>query len=344
MKNKIKILFSFLAAISFVTAIVAQDDYQDEVSKAKDKASSVSLSDSGTQNLSSYNKGNKIGLTIGLGLGFHTDLFSKGATDSAPNGASAGGGALEKNQSILNEASSCASSADTCSASGTGTATALNAIGIDLNVQYDIMSWLFVRTGFSYAFGLKNTYTWKQTSHFNAANGDVITDLELTIEGSQLEVPLLVGINFLKTDKSTLYFAVGMDYNSASYTKNLTATETKTSALLGTATKYEPVENKITASGFGPMWLVGGKVEIAENISIFGEVKFLSASSATGELTGTTDDGTGKTYADSNTLATSAVSNRPKRVANKNNTGGENPVSGLNFSYTRWSIGASYGL
>ncbi|GAB4423582.1 MAG: hypothetical protein OHK0011_03580 [Turneriella sp.] len=295
-----------------------------------------------------------MGLRFGLSFGFATDLFKQGDNLKKLAGA-AGGGAAAKVYSNANSASQCAAvvtaGASNCSASGTGDAVSLNGLDFGLRVEYDILPWLFVRTGGNFIMGLKNTY--ELTSNFTVGGVDFTDKTTVTANGTIIEIPALIGVNLVQSDKGSVYFAGGVAYNIAEYNYNVSGNRTQSA---GTPTTFSDVENKTKQNGLGIMWLVGGRTRIVEGVTLFGEVKFLAAAAVKADaVTGTTNEA-GKTYANASTggLASSgflfssaaAGATAPAVIqGNGSNFGGTaSGTGGLDLSYTRWQIGVTYDL
>jgi hypothetical protein len=258
-----------------------------------------------------------MGLRIGLGLGYTTSIANK-STDQAAMGSVAGGGGLEAG--ITNAGGT---------ASGTGTSTSNSGIDSNLTLEYDILPWLFVRSGVGRANGLKNTYEGTRTL------GGVTTTGTVTSTASQLEVPGLIGFNLLHTDRGSLYFAAGVAYVSADYT--ITASGTQA------GTTFKDVETKLSATSLGLNWIVGGRVKIADNINIFGEVKFMSAAKAGVTIDTTKNDGT-STYATTNSVVTSIQTSNVFKAQVEAQADSKKSVSALDMSYTRWNVGVQYEM
>lgn len=307
--------------------------------------------------------GKALGLSFGLSVGYVTDMFKQGDTLKKWAGL-AGGDGLKTAVANQNGAAACGggaagSSTNTCVGSGEGSNVSLNGLDFGLKVQYDILPWLFVRSGANYVLGMKNTYSLSNATTVTALGGSVQTNaITFTATGSTIEIPMLVGFNFVNNEHGALYMAAGLAYTSGTYETNLSATQTNSAANLGTALTYADVLNTTKQSGLGVMWLVGGKAKITGGVSIFGDVKFLSAAAAkSGAVTGTnfsTTPGTTGGYATANAVYTAAsaagaVTGAPIGGASAttySNTAGatQTGTGGLDLSYTRWQIGVQYEL
>jgi hypothetical protein len=297
-----------------------------------------------------------MGLSFGVSAGYVTDMFKQGDNLKKLAGAT-GGGAAATAYSNAQSATSCNSvtgsaGSTACSASGEGSSVSLNGIDLGLKVQYDVNDWLFVRSGLNYVIGLKNTYAL--TTNYTTAGSVAISDTAtVTANGSQLEIPMLVGFNLIKNEKSAMYFAAGLAYESGSYDFNIAVSRTQSA---GTATVFTDVTNTTKQSGLGIMWLAGGKTRIANGISIFGEIKFLSAAAAKeGAVTGTTNVAGTAAYANSTTNNTSgaflggttgAGATLPSVIqgTGANYGGAATGTGGLDLSYTRWQVGVQYEM
>jgi hypothetical protein len=298
--------------------------------------------------------GKALGLRFGLSAGFVTDMFKQGDNLKKLAGAT-GGGAAEKAYSNALSANACVAvtgvgGSTNCSATGTGSALALNGFDIGLRAEYDILPWLYVRTGFNYVLGLKNTY--ELTTKFTAGPADISDKTTVTANGSIIEIPVLLGFNLIQNDKSSVYFAGGIAYNIASFEYNVSTVRTQSA---GAPPTFADVENTTKQNNIGIMWLVGGRTKIANGISIFGEVKFLSAAAVKPDaVTGTTNTA-GTTYANNATASTTAgflfgataAGATPPAViqgTGANFGPGATGTGGLDLSYTRWQVGVTYDL
>lgn len=293
--------------------------------------------------------GTAMGLRFGLSFNYATDLFKQGDNLKKLAGA-AGGGAAEKAYSNANSAPACVAvtgvaGSSNCSASGSGDAVSLNGLDIGLRVEYDILPWLFVRTGGNYILGLKNTY--ELTTRFTSGGVDISDKSTVTANGSIIEIPLLIGVNLIQNDSSSFYFAGGVAYNIASFDYGISTVRTQSA---GTPPTFTDVNNTTKLNGLGIMWLVGGRTKIASGLSLFGEVKYLSAAAVkAGAVTGTTNEA-GKTYATgSNTAAgffSAAGADLPAVIqgTGSNYGGSATGTGGLDLSYVRWQIGVTYDL
>jgi len=249
--------------------------------------------------VASVSAADKMGLDIGLGLGYNTDYLNKGSGTIAP------------------AAGTILTLADTTGFTGTsGSGTSLTGVDISLNLSYSITPYLFARTGFTYGLVLSEEYKYT-TATF---------DYGVKYSGSQMEIPLLLGFNLLKVDKSSVYFAVGIDFNIVSY--EIVDSSTQTGA-------DTSVTQTFSGSTIGLLWLTGATYEVSPGLSIFAEVKFLNATPvATDErqVAGTSDANPSAFDASGNTAATkaTAATTVPKTL--------------MNAGYTRWSIGVNKSL
>ncbi len=289
-----------------------------------------------------------MGITFGVSAGYVTDMFKQGTNLSKIAGA-AGGGAYQTASANANLANQCVAvnnlaGSTNCSGSGSGSDVNLTGLDMGLKVQYDVLPWLFVRSGVNYTMGFKNTYTL--TSAWTSGAGVQVTDsATITANGNMLEVPMLVGFNFISNESGSLYMAAGLNYNSGSYDFNMSLNRTVSA---GTAPTFQDVNNNTKQSGLGVMWLIGGRVKVAKGIAVFGDVKFLAAAAvASGAVTGTSF-AAGNSYANSgpvNTFLTSAaVGAATPQVIQSNGGGTATGTGGLDLSYTRWQLGIQYEL
>lgn len=309
-----KKLISVFAALALVGSLAAQRGKKPAKAPAKPAVAAPAVpampAVAAPSAASAMASGKAMGLSFGLSVGFVTDMFKQG--DKLKNAAgAAGGGGTKQTYANASSANSCASvggSAGTaCSATGDGSSVSLNGIDIGLKVQYDINSWLFVRSGGNYILGLKNTYNISNS----IVNTGVTIDTKSTMTntGSIIEIPALLGINLISNDKGTLYFAGGIAYNIGQYDVTVSATQTRSA---GTATTYHDVTNTTKLNQLGVMWLVGGKTKITDSITLFGDVKFMSAAGVgEGKVTGT-----GENAALTTTAATAASSSGSFSTAN----------------------------
>ena len=286
-----KKLISVFAALALVGSLAAQKGKKAPAKApaapavAAPKAPAMPAAVTAAPAAASASTGKGIGLRIGLGAGFSTNVGNRG-TELAGTAALVNGGY----DYAVNP-----TGAGAVTVSGDGKGTAINAIDANLTVELDLTSWLFLRSGVGRATGLKNTYTLTRTS---AASTETST---LTATANQLEVPGLLGLNLLNTSAGSLYFAGGVAFVSADYTLNLSTTTT------AAGTTYKDVETKFATTTLGFMYIIGGRVKLSDSISLFGEVKFLSASKGGIDLDRTKNDGT-STYATGSTTGATITS------------------------------------
>ena len=362
--DNMKKIVSIFAAMALVGSLTAQKKAAPAAEAAPAAPARAEAAPAASHSASSGHvaSGKAMGLSFGLSFGFVTDMFKQG--DKLKQAAfKAGGGALETTYANAKASTNgCVNVGlgltDTeCSYKGEGSSVALNGLDIGLRVQYDIMPWLFVRSGANFVLGLKNTYTLTRTQ--TTAAGLTTTNTgTMTANGSIIEIPLLVGFNLISTEKSSMYFAAGLAFNSASYETVLSASQTVSA---GTAITYMDVINTTKQSGIGVMWLIGGKTRVADGISVFGEVKFLSAAAvAKDAVTGTKNDAAQVTATNNYANTNAAANNFAGSMASadtvnttsllQNGTGANfnaahgSGSGGLDLSYTRWQIGVQYEM
>jgi hypothetical protein len=354
-----KKLISIFAAVALVGSIAAAPKRPVAPAKPAVAAPVVAAPTVSTATSAPIASGKALGLQFGLSAGFVTDMFKQGETLKKWAGA-AGGGSYATGVANASSSSNLGF-AGTATASGDGSSVSLNGIDIGLKVQYDIMPWLFVRSGANYVLGLKNTYTLSQTLTQTSTGGTTTNNLTFTATGNTIEVPILVGFNFVNNEHGSLYFAGGVAYVSGTYETTLSASRTITGAGAaaagqGAALTYADVLNTTKQSGLGVMWLVGGKAKITGGVHVFGDIKFLSAAAAkAGAVTGTNYDSTVAAtsggYATSSSIytsisgagATSGATIQGGTATSYLNTA-QTGTGGLDLSYTRWQFGVQYDL
>lgn len=300
-------------------------------------APKVDMGSAGDMNKSA---GAGLGLRIGFGTALVTDM-AKQSGDLKTVGGAGGTG-------ITNKFADAVGTANLGSVSSSGTANSISGINLNLRLEYDIMPWLYARSGFGYTLGLKNTYELAFTKldlgfynngGFNAATNGTTVDSSatLTVTANQMEIPILVGFNLLKNDVGTIYFAVGGAYVSGTVDSKLTSTDT------GITNTIKDIENKTTVSGFGILSIIGGRVKIANNLSLFGEVKFLSMAKVGVDMEVTRADASGSTLANA-TRAGVVMNSNFKMETLTATTKATAVTKGLDLSYTHWNVGVDYAL
>ena len=254
-----------------------------------------------------------------------------------------------------------------------GTSISVSGINVDIQANYHIFSWLFLRSGATIdiaiptEFALRNRFT---ISNLPDVGEDDLRSASFTetvtykVSGLDIEVPILLGFNLIKTDNFSAYTAIGVNLSFGGYEETLSGSRSGTPDVFKDLLPngdFDAVTNKYDAFQIGLQWLVGIKHQFTDNISIFTEIKWLEAANII-DKTGTKipDD------ADSTEAETKPVKATTKlalgKAINSNVSGispielindtekgkkGEvrNNVSGLlNRSYVRWVIGATYTI
>ena len=191
------------------------------------------------------------------------------------------------------------------------------------------------------------------------------------MSGLDIEVPILLGFNLIKTDNFSAYTAIGINLSFGGYEETLSGSrEGAYDALKESLPNgdFDVVTNEYSAFQIGLQWLGGIKYKMMDNVSIFTEVKWLDAAgiidregtATKGNPDGTKDE---NDAADAKAATKSALGGSlnggiatSDQVSLINNTdkGGDvgvlgitpknNVISALNRSYVRWVIGATYTL
>lgn len=319
-----------------------------------------------------------LGVRIGVGFGYATNILNRSTQHAVYGGLAGGGGAAKfiadkqtRNACSLN-AAQAAITDSTCKAEATGSGTASNGIDLNFKVEYDLAPLiglpLFLRSGFNLALGFRNQYDIKVEETLTTvvaafSVGDVYTNqLTYTSSSSQWEIPILLGLDLIRTDKSAVYFAVGLNITRGTFEHQITAVDTGVGGSVITASTalnkaYIPVNNEITGSGLGIMYVLGGRTEIATNLSLFGEVRFLEASAANAVIEGTPQEANQQYASDHPLIAALPTSTQtllsisggiPGVIQYSEITAGTSTKTPahtvLNLSYTRWTFGVNYTL
>jgi len=321
-----KKLISVFAALALVGSLAAQRGKKPAKAPAKPAVAAPAVpampavAAPSASTVAAAGKG--MGLRIGLGAGFATNLMNKG-TELAGTAAITNGGY----DYAINP-----TGAGTTTVTGSGKGTSLNGIDANLVLEFDLTSWLFLRSGVGRTTGLKNTYELSTTT------GATTNTATLTVTANQLEVPGLLGLNLINTSAGSVYFAAGAAWISGDLTQTLSATTTTA------GTTYKDVETKFSTSTLGFMYVLGGRVKVTDSISLFGEVKFLSAAKGGIELDRTKNDGT-STYATGSGVATALTSKLATMSPGVDAlTDTKKSATAADFSYTRWNVGVQYNL
>lgn len=335
-----KLLIALIAMISFSGMLMAQN-IDDIKADAEDAASGLDTSDAQMDSLPSGVSAGDLGLRVGLGFSVVADFLNKGDDFEGLSGVTGGDGF--KNM-MINNAAAAGAAAPTVS--GEGKALGITGLAFDLNVEYDIMPFLFARTGFGYTQGLGTENKLSFSGDYSYLGGpggtNVDTSMTVTTASHHMEIPLLIGVNFINTGKSAVYGAAGIEYSMGYFKNTLSGTGT----VAGTTTTYKDVENEVSASGIAVAYVVGGRTEVAEKINVFFEWKKLSSANLD-FVTATKNDGTSSyaTSAPLNTaLAASALKDNgliPDLAGNKDTA---DNAGGLNMSYQKFVLGVSYSL
>ena len=202
-------------------------------------------------------------------------------------------------------------------------------------------------------------------------DGSFTETINYKVSVLDIEIPLLLGFNLIKTDSFSAYTAIGVNLSFGGYEETLSGSRKDAPELLTLATKgliangdFDAVTTKHSAFQIGLQWLGGIKYKLMDNVSIFTEVKWLRAAGLldkTGTATKGKFDGTATkeendiadVKAATNSVLGAGINAAVGRngVALINNTegkdknvSGNNVTSALNRSYVRWVIGATYTL
>ena len=269
--------------------------------------------------------------------------------------------------------------------SGSGSATSVNGVNIDIQANYHIFSWLFFRSGATIdialpvEFSLESKFTIKNAPSYTpgdtaiaAADVSFTDTVTYKVSGLDIEIPLLLGFNLIKTDSFSAYTAIGVNLSFGGYEETLSGSRSGSPDSLKASLPngdFGTVSNKHNAFQVGLQWLGGIKYKLMDNVSIFTEVKWLRAAGIidrTGtasqrklDETGTPEENKAAKAADDKAASASplgqglngAVSGRNNSVGfinaieDREKGGASNNVtSSLNRSYVRWVIGATYTL
>ncbi|PKL38934.1 MAG: hypothetical protein CVV44_08680 [Spirochaetae bacterium HGW-Spirochaetae-1] len=120
------------------------------------------------------------------------------------------------------------------------------------HLQYNVLRYLFVRTGFNYTFATEGKFTFTLGG----------SDYENMYNFSSWEIPLTVGISIDVADsRGSIYLGLGMSYGSATF--NYT---------YGLDSHNYHFKN----SGFGPHFLAGANYFVTESLGLFCEFQMTS--------------------------------------------------------------------
>ncbi|MCB1200533.1 MAG: hypothetical protein KDK41_07790 [Leptospiraceae bacterium] len=281
-----------------------------------------------------------LGLRVGLGLGFATNILNQSGNLKKLGAANAG---YTKAQADSIGTGAGQSSAFSSSENG---GNSFSGIDASLRVEYDILPWLYARTGFNYAQVFSQEYAFTATNLNNGVNSTTNT-ATFSMKGDMIEIPLMIGLNLIQTETSAIYFAVGPTFVSGGVDYTLSATGTRKAADGGAAATFKDVNAKLSTSTFGVAYALGGRVQIADNITVFGEVRYLAAAKVGVEIEKTRQDGS-SVYANQNVLADGLLTGIGTDGIAKFDTytaaQKKQDVDGMDFSYTRWNVGVNYSL
>ena len=297
-------------------------------------------------------------LSFGIGIGYASNYFNRSNSDYAQLGTLAGGGGF---QNAASQAVSLSGAQFITTASGTGTAAALNGIDLNAKIEYALQSWLFLRSGLGYSLILDNKYT-ASAAGTGPAGSDWKMDATWTASGLSVEIPILLGINFLQTDKSRIYFAVGVAYSIGSIKNVISETASGTAVINSGISTIADVSEEVKRNGFGVLSVVGAEMDFTENVSLFGEIKFLSSAAAGVEKIQSTIPSSGTTATTPNKFSSAAFGGNslPANIANNADpavymnskvsnslnsvSSGTTNVTALDMSYIRWQFGINLKL
>ncbi len=272
-----------------------------------------------------------------------------------------------------------------CSANnGTGTGASLNGFEIDLNVQYNLFPWLFLKTGFTFGLTIPLEYSifsnleggfdkeisvgvYDEDTRAGDAvhsNGEriILNELSPSIEnlvifdsttnlrfsGYHFQLPILIGLNLFKNDVSSFYFLGGVSISFARLTKEISSNHIlREGDSLFVRFELENVRNNINAISVGLLWGLGGEYEIYENVSLYAEVRFLKNIVSNAEVSGT-EKVEGQKYA-SDALEAEFIESMDrgsiaKPLQSASSDIGGNTTDILNLDNIRWLVGTTYRL
>ena len=327
-------------------------------------------------------------LNFGLGIGYNTDHFNR---SEIAESAFMVGGVLEREERALfdNLLLSKNGNTSTLNINSSGEKASLGGFNIDAKVQYEIFSWLFARTGFvaNISLPVEHHYERKARIKYNIS-GNKIENEEYNFSitnrysGVHMEIPVLLGFNLLKTEKSLLYVAAGINIMFGGFNHEMNWSQKIGGALRSQGnTGSDPTARALlsrmeavstTGSGadvnrtitneirlpftVGLYWLAGVQYEMWKNISIFAEIRQLKLHTAKAATTGT------NLGSDPNDSQTENIPDGEAAYPLIRNTFGQdgaeatpvvlkhsadlNRTSGhsVNADYLRWAFGINYRL
>jgi len=223
----------------------------------------------------------KQGLSVGGGLGVKFDASGMGATIMNDGLSYMGSPASVLNtQDVVIPENTLVAMKSRGLVSDLEQTGSMTAIDLGLQVRYDLLGYLFARTGFNYNSMLFSGETsWKYTALMNAATGGAIATgakHSQTWDYSAWAIPFNIGLNIPIADgKFNIYAGIGLTYASGEWSLEVEA-PANGYAWVGAAALAGPAfTEKVTFkySGIGFNYLVGFDAEVHENISVFIELE-----------------------------------------------------------------------
>ena len=218
----------------------------------------------------------KNGLSVGVGFGVKFDANELGSTvqvDGLDKSGTTSSAIIPENTlNVMKKAGLISDLED----NGT-----MSAIDFAVNVRYDILNFLFFRTGFNYnnAF-IGGETSWKYTAAAAAVAAGAGGTLTAGAEHKQewgywaWAVPVQIGINIpIQEGKYNIYAGVGVTVAGGEWTMKVTA---PTSAyILHTTDNNGAIEEELTFkyTGVGFNYVIGADAEVVSNVSVFLEVE-----------------------------------------------------------------------
>ncbi|MBX3720465.1 MAG: hypothetical protein KF713_01385 [Turneriella sp.] len=287
-----KKLISVFAAVALVGSIAAAP--KKPVAPAKPAvAAPVAAAPAAPSVASMTSAAKALGLHIGIGGGYETNVLNR--SGQSVYGGLAGGGGVTDFVSRLNSGNLCGTGglgvtgATACSATGDGKKTSTAGIDMSLNVRYDFGQLfglpIFIRSGFTYVLGMKNTYSISVDASLGSSN-TLNQTLTYNSESSVMEIPALIGFELVKTDKGSVYVAGGINYSIGTFKHSLAAQDTGTGAYAASTKTWTTVENEIKGKTIGIQYIVGGTINLTSNVTLFGELKWLKSADSSATISG----------------------------------------------------------
>ncbi|PKL37681.1 MAG: hypothetical protein CVV44_15165 [Spirochaetae bacterium HGW-Spirochaetae-1] len=219
----------------------------------------------------------KNGLSVGVGFGTKFDCNSLGDTISNDgldkiddDGTNYGSAIIPENTLIAMDKLGYVKNVKD--------AGSITAFDFAINARYDMLNYLFVRTGFNYNsnFGMTKT-SWKYdgTNGTVSALGLIDAKQSQTWEYSSWAIPIQLGLNIpISEGKYNIYMGMGITMAKGTWSLKVKAPAQAYQLFTGDANGA--IDTKVTFDNFGVglNYLLGVDAEVYDNLFVFVEMEY----------------------------------------------------------------------